>query len=349
MRALFLFLATLGSSTAFAADCPVAYTTDALLGDLVATEEFLRNGDDGAAGTAAKKLETGLGCMGEVLPPMIAGRALRAVGAGLVASGESARGGQWFRTATEIEQAFEYGIEDLPEGHPVRDAYAQAKAVSGDLVGIDGKAFVPVGTHYLDGRKISGPSARLDRLHVYQLEGSGVKTWVIEGNTFPDEVLEASAPVVVAAPEPAKAPKIKEPKPPKPVKEAKVAEPKPEKPEKVAVADVESSGKAPKAGKTQSSASGTVVLQRQRPWEKTPLLVGGGVVVAAGGGLYALALGARGSFEEAGNEADVRKFAKQANQLVLASAAVLAVGTGTLTWGVILDGGSPMPALRVRF
>lgn len=353
--ALMFVTGVLWADLALAADCAAPYTTDGLLGDLVTIEEFLRNGDDEAAGTVAKKLEAGLGCLNEVLPPMITGRAYRAVAAGLVASGDEARGGAWFRTAAEIEQAFEYGLEDLPEEHPVRDAFSAAKGnASGDVIAVEGQDLLPTGTHYLDGRKIDEAKARLDRPHLYQHEDGAVRSWILEGNAFPAEVLVAAVAVAVAEPEPAaKAPKP--PKPPKAPKVAKVKEPKPpkekaveeapepeEKPEKVA--------RTGKAEEPTSSGSGTVVLQRQRPWEKTPLMIGGGLVVAAGGGLYAMALGARGDFEGAGTLDDVEKFAKQANQLVLASAAVLAVGTGTLTWGVILDGGgSPLPALNVRF
>lgn len=347
-----MFVASVLWSDVALAGCASAYTTDALLGDLVAVEEFLRNGDEAAAGAAARKLEAGLGCLEEVLPPMITGRAYRAVAAGLVSSGDEARGSAWFRSAAEIEQAFEYGLEDLPEQHPVRDAFAAAKSnASGDVVVVDGLELVAAGTHYLDGRKIDVPRARLERPHLYQHEDGAVRSWVIEGNAFPDEVLGAAAPAAVVAAAPAaKAAKVKEPKPPKPVKEPKekVAKVKPAPVEKPAGEE-----KVAKAGKTKSptSSSGApVVLQRQRPWEKTPLIIGGGLVVAAGGGIYAMALGARGNFDDASTEVDVLRYAKQANQLVLASAAVLAVGTGTLTWGVILDGGgAPLPALNFRF
>lgn len=329
----------LWAGPAQAGDCPTPYTTDRLLGDLVNIEQFLRNGDDVAAGQASKGMEAGLGCLNEVLPPMIAGRAYRAVAAGLVVSGETERGEAWFRTAAEIEQSFDYGLEDLPEDHPVRDAYAAARQqASGEQVPVEGKAFAE-GSHYLDGRKIDAPRARLDRPHVFQLDGDGVRSWVIEGNAFPGERLVDVAPVAVVA---AKEAKVKEPKPPK---EKKLKEPKPPKEKPEAVAKV----KASKVRTPTSGVDGTVVLQRQRPWEKTPLMIGGGVIMVAGGGLYALALGQRNSFEAATTKTDVEKHAQQANQLVIASAAVIAAGTGTLTWGIILDGGTPLPTFRVRF
>ena len=46
---------------------------------------------------------------------------------------------------------------------------------------------------------------------------------------------------------------------------------------------------------------------------------------------------------------EITRLQAATNQLVLVSAATFAVGAGTLTWGVILDGGQPVPAVRVRF
>jgi hypothetical protein len=93
-----------------------------------------------------------------------------------------------------------------------------------------------------------------------------------------------------------------------------------------------------------------MVIQRQRPWEKTPLMIGGGAIMAGAGGIYFASMQSRKAFDNGTSLDEIEKLQTQTNQLVLASAAVLAVGSGTLTWGVILGGsGAPLPALNFRF
>jgi len=344
------------SQTAAAGDCESAYTVDTLLGDLVQVEEFLRNGDGDAALTAGKRLETGLSCLGELLPSMIAGRSYRAVGASYVAGGDEVKGASWFRTSTEIDQSFDYGLEDLPEEHPVRDVYAAAKSESsGEKVPIDGMGWVS-GKSYLDGRKLDKPAARQNRPHIYQQDDGGVKTWLIDGNAFPAEVMAAAVAVAAVpvdepkgggkSPKPPKEPKVKEPKPDKPPKEPKVKEPKPDKPEPEPKEAKEPKTKKPKPS---SGNGGAVTVARQRPAEKTPLIIGGGVVMGGAAGIYAMALGSKGKFNDAKTVGEIKDLQTTTNRLVIVSAATLAVGTGTFTWGIILDGSAPLPAVKFRF
>ncbi|MEQ1501272.1 MAG: hypothetical protein ABMB14_03535 [Myxococcota bacterium] len=329
-----------GGRSAAAADCPEPYSVDAMLEDLVSVETFLRNNDDENAGKASANLQNGFGCMTEVLPRMIAGRAIRAVGAGLVVSGDPDGGGAWLRTAAEIEQSFAYGLEDLSETSPVRDVYATAQLAAGGEEAPVAGATLAAGAAYLDGRKLLEPKARGDRWHVFQFDGgSGVKSWVIDGNAFPDEVLVLAAPVAAG-----KAKKVKDPPvtAPKPVPVPVAAAPKP-------VVDAAPSPKP--ARPLQSKVAGsTVVIERDRPWEKTPLMIGGGIVVAGAGAVYYASFATRQKFEDATSPDPLKSLQGQTNRLYIASLAVLAVGAGTLTWGVILDGdGAPLPALRVRF
>ncbi len=320
-------VAALVSPAAHAADCAAPYAVDQLLADLVAIEGHLRSGDDTSASTAATSLESGLACMNEVLPRMIVGRAYRAVGAGLVAGGNAERGTTWLRTAAEIEQSFEYGIEDLPPDHPVRDAYANAKlSSSGDELAVAGATF-GAGTAWLDGRKIEAPEARVERPHLFQLDDGGVKTWIIDGNAFPASVLAAVADAGGGADD-GKAPKEKKEKVPK-----------------------EKAPKDPKVAKSSTAMNpdGTLQVKRQRPWEKTPLMIGGATLGAVAGGVYYLSSVKRREFNDATTLRQIQDLQPQVNRLVVVSAAVFAVGTGTLTWGVILDGGAPVPAVRVRF
>lgn len=328
--------------------CAEPYTLDTLLGDLTVIEDALRSGNDAGAGAGADKMEAGFACMDDVLPVMIVGRAFRAVGAGKIAGGNTDRGVEWFRTATEVEQAFDYGLEDIPEGHPVRMYYSDAKnQSSGEVVVMEDMAFID-GTHWVDGREVDVPKGRLDRPHLYQLQGGGqVMSWVITGNGFPPDVLKAGGGDAVAdANDGADEPMVVG-KPPKQKKE-KPEKAGSDKPEKVAKDKPEKEPKGKELAPT-SSSDGTVVIKRQRPWEKTPLMVGGGAIIAGAGGLYLAATSSRTAFDNAETLEDIERLQTATNQLVIISAATLAVGAGTFTWGVILDGGTPVPSVQLRF
>jgi hypothetical protein len=373
LAVLFLAGSTL-SSVAWAGDCAAPYTSDALLGELGTVEAFLRNNDNAAAGKAAAQMEQHLGCLNEILPPMILGRAYRAVGGGLYAGGNKDRGQLWLNTAMVVDPTFDYGTEDLPANHPVGLAWIDTRKVAlGDPVKVPEKIFAP-GTHYVDGKKLTTPQAVAAIPHLYQRVDAGTTSaWIIEGNAFPSEVLAAPV-VAVVEPVDAKGKKPKEPKPakpeavkpekepavadadPKPEKEPKVEEPKPAKepkPEKEpAVADADPKpAKEPKPSKTPTTTSdGTLVVKRERPPEQIPLIAGGSLIMAGAGGLYVMASQAHSDFQAAETLDDVESLQLKTNRLVVMSAVALAVGAGTTTFGIIIDSsGTPLPAINLRF
>jgi hypothetical protein len=316
-------------STASAAECEAVYTVDNLLTDLVEVESLMRAGDDSGAGPAGDKLLNGIQCLDEAVPSMIAGRTFRAIAMGLYATGDESNGGRWFRTAIDAEPGFEYGMEDMGETHPARNGYLFARDHSGvSRVLLEGKVFAP-GDHYVDGKKTSLPTARPDRFHLYQRDHEGTMVGsVIDGNGFPeDAVQEENIEVVVLTNKTKKEKKEKKPKGEK--------EPK----EEAVVADAE----------PNPLGSGVTVLKRERPPEKTPLMIGGGVILAGAGGLYALSYGSRRSFDGAKTQDEIDTLQSKTNTLFLVSAGVFAAGAGTLSWGIIVDGGAPGPSVNFRF
>lgn len=350
MRAPFLALLPLllAPSLAWAADCAQPYGLDTLLADMVAAEGHLRSGATAPAKEVALKMETGIGCMDAKLPKPMVARTFRVIGAGLVGGGED-RGKQWFVTAAEVEPGFDYGVEELPADSPIRFAYLDAKGVSAEPETIEGKVFTD-GKFLLDGSTVDAPTARPGRPHLLQRDAGGVTSWVIQGADYPADVLTDPTPDPEELAAVALATKVKE------AKAKKVKEPKPEKAPKVATAEKVKEPKAEKVkepkpvkSKASSSSGGTVTASRKRPPEKTPLMIGGGVLMGVGGGIYYLAGQRRAEFDASNSLAEVDDLQGQINRLVILSAAVTAVGAGTLTWGVILDGGRPMPALQMRF
>lgn len=94
-----------------------------------------------------------------------------------------------------------------------------------------------------------------------------------------------------------------------------------------------------------------LMVDRVRPPEKTPLLVGGAALVVAAGGLYGLAAQRRARFDDvtfARTEGEVRRLRTQVNGLVIGSAAVFAVGAGGIAWGSLVDARGTA-TLRLRF
>lgn len=380
MRSFALITAALlAGSTAYAADCATPYTTDGLIEDLTTVETAMRGYDDAAAAAAGSKLRDGLNCLDEVLPALIAARAYRAVGAGLYASGEQQDSYKWFRTSLELEPTWTYGLQDVPEGHPLRNDFENLKAkMSGDEpTPVDGKELGD-GSHYLDGRKISKPKARLERFHVYQVENNGVKSHVIDGNTFPPSTLVDAAAAVVD--EPKDKDKTKDKDKSKNDKNS-LSDKDIAKAEKAREKELAKKQKKAAKVKTTVAADGTVYYKRQRPKEKTPLMIAGGVVMAGALGLYYGSTRSLKKLEgihtaadvnpgldltqpfkacrdgqEVGDNgcvkdpaAEVDRLAGVTNRLVVASAAVFAIGAGTTTWGIILDGGTAVPTVNVRF
>jgi hypothetical protein len=317
----------------WAADCEKPYTTDDLLNDLVVAEANLLSEDAAAAKAVATKMQTGFACLNDTLPTILIGRVYRAVAGGLYVGGDEARGKQWMLTAIEVDGAYTYGVEDLGPNHPVRLAFDELKKVpQGDAIALDGGKVFIEGTFLLDGRGLSSPEARLERPHLLQKSGESVEAWVIEGNAFPEVVLvdDGAAAVAAGAGAAAAGKKVKEPKGPKPEKAAK--------PEKTA-----------KTKGSTAASDGVMVVQRKRPPEKIPLIVGGSAVIIGAGVLYALSHISYGKFEDANTVEDAQKYRNQANAYFISSMAVGAAGIGTLTYGIVVDGDRVMPTIHVRW
>jgi hypothetical protein len=441
-----------------AAPCTEVYTIDSLLADMVAVEGSVRTGDNAQAGATAAKLEAGLACTDEILPGMILGRAMRGIGAGLTVAGETDRGTRWFRSALNLEGNFEYGLQDLPAEHVVRDVYGDVRQ---DLEeGTSSTVSKPLRegtTVVVNGRKVSTASVDTKAMYLVQVDGDAFQSYVVEGDAFPEAALPmavatktaktkkskgksskpakdsariakagAAAGAAVAAggkkapttkvakaePAPKKsktqeatatekvASADKPRKQDKPAKEpktetvaTKVEKAKPEPRERVAksakkskaadrgeerVAQAEPEPAPAKRSKpsgptkqdappatngpqivTNSVIMGPQVIQRQRPKEKTPLLVGGGLVLAGGGALYALSfqgkadLADRARAQASGDlftsEADIDAKISNVNALYMSAVACIAVGSGSLTWGIMVDSGVTMPRFGLRF
>ncbi len=375
-----ILLASGMSSIAVAGECAAPYTSDKLLEDLPAGETALRGSNTGAAVEASKKMKTNLACLNETLPPMVLARAYRLIGAGAYLGNDEATAKKWFATSYTVDRQFNYGIEDFASDSPIPGVY-QTIADGGvpAATKVEGGA-LSMGEHFLDGLKLKEPKAVPNEPHLYQFRANGaVKSWIIDGPNFPPEALVTTVAAVDAPPakggktdKPGKTvtPKADKPKADKP-KEQTVAKtddkpgktltpkddkpkedkPKADKPKDDKPKTAKADDKPGKTLKPAASSNGTMstVVTRVRPPEKTPLMIAGPAIMLGSGVLYYLAAQEREKFDAAPNESKMQEFKQSTNGLVIASGAVFAVGTGMLTWGIIVDHGAALPAVRFQF
>lgn len=302
---------------ALAADCTEKYNPDQLVLDVAALEQAIVASDKDRSLSLAVGVQRNLPCAQQRLPLNFLARIYRALGGGYYVGGDTKTGERWFRTAIEIDETFRYGVEDLPADHPLRPAYASLlQAKESDPVPTAGKVFGPPGTWSLDGRRITTPAARPDRPHLLQREHEGtVETWLLDGATFPSQVLVAGK---------------------------AVAEDKGSKKSRRARRDVP----------IQQLGQGAMVVDRSSPPEQVPLILTGAGLIAGGIGLYAGSVVSRQNFNTIRESEDrLRKSQQTTNRLVLGSLAAIAIGSGTLTYGIIIDhAGNPIgPRIDIRF
>ena len=178
--------------------CTGVFTVDQMLGILEDAEDFLRYSDRNGAFRAARQLQEGLLCFQELLPKTMSqqvyARIFRSIGAGLLMGGQEQQASPWFVGAVHLDPQFEYGLEDMADGHPVWTTFRLLKEVQeSEPSPMQGSQFGP-GVHYMNGQVLERPEAREGHIHIYQRELEGaIRTWVIEGPRFPAEVVEPIA------------------------------------------------------------------------------------------------------------------------------------------------------------
>lgn len=308
-RIALLGLLSLGVSGVASAACDAPYSKQDLLGHVQSANGALGVGADEDLVAAAKGLEAGLPCMQETLQPQVLATVYRLVGMGLFHGGEADKAALWIRTARELDPTHVWDVQDVPPGSEAEAFWeAQASFQASQPVAVEGKSFADGLSIVLDGKPITRPRASADRIHLIQVvEGDRVvRGQLFVGVNFPDDLLvDGEDPDLGTVP----------------------------------VAD----GEDPKKPRRDRELAGgynesdTVVLIRERPPAKIPLLAVGVGSVAIAGGLYGASYATHSTFEQAGTEADINSAASMTNGLVIASGAALVVGAGLGTWGLLLS------------
>ena len=193
---------------ASAADCSQPYALDHLLDDVGVVESALRSGNGAQTAEAAVRLRAGLPCMDAPLPQVVAARSIRAMAAGLLVTDYADEALNWLVTAATLDLGYRFDLESLREDDAMFGTWdAVVASASGlDAAVLEGRAFTS-GSHWLNGRRITTPTAIPGVPHLYQHEQDGeLHGAFIRGTDFPEDVLTAApltldpAPVAVAPP-----------------------------------------------------------------------------------------------------------------------------------------------------
>ena len=325
MKTLFLMSMGVLFADPARAECDGPFSAQDLLGAYQTVQFMLTSGDDEAVVDAGQELEGGLKCLTDRVPPALFAGVYRVLGAADALKGDSAEATKWFLTARQLDASSQFGVDELSFDSPVRAlfdaAIGQSAIAPQPVVGKD-LAIPEKCEVLLDGRNIREAEATPNRYHLLQLawvDGDVRRSWVMEGNQFPDLLLQAEQ-VVEAVPEEEPAKKKRRRK-------------KKKDTELEAITDAE-------GVPSGYESSDFVRIGRDRPMWKTPSLVSGSVAVIGSVAMYGVSFYARGKYDIATTEDELLHYKQLTNRLSLASSMLFMVGGASTTWGVLM-GDSP--------
>jgi hypothetical protein len=298
-------------TSALAGDCVVAYTADRIELHASLIRDALAQDDFDLAQQTARLIAQGLPCLDVVVAPDEAREASLAVAAAFTASGLREEALPWLRLAVSID--------DAPPDHAVLDpvwgrALQTLQAPVEDLSGVLG-----VGSFYLDGLKVEVASYRPGQHHLLQrvgLDGSITSWLLLEG--WPAEAL--------------------------------VEEDARARMERLARAQVRRVQRDGEGSGVMVTDAGDVVVHREFPKHRAPVLAIGSTALATGLGLVVAHLvdaRAFAAWDDPTSREQIDQRASRVNALLIAGVAVAAVGTAGLTWGLLIEDRAVGVSLRV--
>ena len=309
------------------AECKVAYTSAELVKDLTSTQLALRALDESTFAQAAGRLENGVGCVSNPVPTMVFASAYRYIGAHRYVENDVEGARRWFRTALELDPSYQWDANELELSNPIRAIFEEERdnAHTPAALAPGGVLSQPAGSTFaLDGRPLSVAAASPNRPHILQQIATSDRSiraiWLLDGNSFPPQVLQSAVAVAPSAEEAAQV-----------AKEAKKAA-KATAGKKVAESE--------RVASVEYSDSGAIVVDRVRPAEKTPLMVIGAVAIVGAGAVYGASFATHDDFVNAGTTDELFRTQSLTNALVVTSGGLLLAGLGVGYWGIVLDGGA---------
>jgi hypothetical protein len=303
----------------YAAACPQPYSGAQLLNDIQVIQFALRSLDEASFAVAAGRMDTGIACLNSPVQPQVFATAYRYMGMWYYFKQDNNIARRWIRSSLELDPTFEFSAQELEAGHPLRAIWDEERAaLNVEEVPIEGQVLnLPAGSRLtIDGRALDAPAATLDRYHIIQqigMDNSVRATWLIAGNDLPPGLLRDSSMVGPVVEEPQETGRKK-------------------KEEPVAV-----EGEVGVPAQTR--------VERVRPPEKTPLMIGGVVALLGAGAMYGGAIAAERQFHPAegdypfATEGELDSAQALVNGLIMGAGGLVAVGVGVGYWGIVIDDG----------
>ena len=302
-RHLISLTAGLLLANAAVASCPTSYTPSQLGDDLSAMSQALRNLSKDDFRGPGEAMVSGLPCVDAPLAPVVLASIYRYGGLSYYFNGDTDNARRWFRTALELDPTYDWDVAEVPIDDPVRPVFEGERA-QGD------RTPEPIA----GGRTLSVPDG-------YRL--------LVDGRALRSAALTPDRPHLVQL-----------------VRvDGNVVE-------TVWLIDgsalpeslLSETGQAVAAAAPATGGSGLTVerIERTRPPMKTPALVGGGLLLAGGAGLYAMSFGAHSQWESATTSKALSEKQALTNGLVIGAITAVTVGAGVTWVGVSLDGGSTL-------
>ena len=159
--------------------------------------EALRNLDEATFKRIGQEMEVKLPCVGRKMTSRVYASAYRYIGTQHYLNKDLVGANRWYLTALELDPTFEWDINDLGPGHPLRASFeSQRELAAIDPEPVAGKMLlIPAGgSLYLDGRVITRAAATPGRPHLFQIiseaDGSLRQSFVIDGNAIPPQFLQ---------------------------------------------------------------------------------------------------------------------------------------------------------------
>ena len=284
------------------ASCDAAYTAERLGEDMAAMASSLQSRDLSSLGQAGGTLVAGLPCVDFPLAPMILGSVYRYAGLNAYYGGRDKEARGWFRSSLELDSTYDWDVSEIGIDDPIRAVFDEERAAaSTEKVPMEGGVQLKA---FTDARLTAdGRALSKPSLTVGRPHLVQLIS-TTSGSAMNTWLIDGNA-----------------------LPEAVIEQPQ-------AITPVST-------GPALGSSTGVAVqrIERSRPPLKTPAIISGGVLMAAGVGMYAASFATRGSFDKASTLSDAESHRTVTNALVLGAGGALVAGAGLTYVGLMLDGG----------
>ena len=300
MRRHFLFGLSLFflSSTSAFAECEAGYSAEKLGNDISVMSNALRAAQPALFQQAGDSLTKGVPCVTDPMAPIILASVYRYAGLQAFFTGREKEARAWFRSALELDSTFDWDVAEIPIDDPIRPIFDAERETASTEKVAIGDGVV---LNIPDGIRITVDGRPLMKPALTLDRPHLVQSISKADNTVVQVwLIEGNA-----------------------LPEELLA--------RTTSVPMAAAGPGGQGVAVQS-------VERARPPMKTPALIAGGALMAAGVGLYAASFASKGKFESATTLTEAKQYRATTNAMVIGAGGALAAGAGLTYVGFMLDG-----------